>query len=541
MSFIFGQQVTEDKIDELIEFVDSRTYFDKEGEIIRCKEIDSLSRLINYNEGIMYSNFVLANNYLNDAPNHALSHALVLDSLITIDAIHLNDTIYVNFHLLKASIYGNLENPILEFDYYSRAENLANEVNNEYIKSSVDHEIAAYYFSKNKFEESLNYSNKILRLYKDLTGDDNIFRYTVTLVDCAICHYELSNYDSTIYYIDNAIEGGYRNYSDMSRAYITLGNTYLKKNDLNEAEKYRLYLGEISKKTSKYTVRQNKNFLFFGDFSLKKQEYKEAIEYYNTALEIADSIGIPKIQEETLLKLINVKLVQLNRSDLSNQLNRLNTIKDSLSNVTALLQENQLFIQFETNRKEKEIEDLKYRDQVNRTARVIIISSAIILLLIAFLIIYQMRYKRKLLAQKLSTVKLEKQIIHSKLNHSIENIKENINTINQLKSELDSNKHSNESITQMIQILDQGYIDEKNWTQVIHHYDQLNSGFTQKVKSNYERITKNDLRLLILVRLDYSNKEIATVRNITESGVKKSKRRLLQKLELSEFSQLNVH
>ena len=57
----------------------------------------------------------------------------------------------------------------------------------------------------------------------------------------------------------------------------------------------------------------------------------------------------------------------------------------------------------------------------------------------------------------------------------------------------------------------------------------------QGIYSDYPQLKPNDMRLLILINLGYSNKGISIINNITESGVKKAKQRLRQKMGVEEF------
>ena len=51
-------------------------------------------------------------------------------------------------------------------------------------------------------------------------------------------------------------------------------------------------------------------------------------------------------------------------------------------------------------------------------------------------------------------------------------------------------------------------------------------------------MTKNDLRLAALLKMNLSSKEIASVLNITMEGVKKARQRFRKKLELSSEDSL---
>ncbi len=89
-------------------------------------------------------------------------------------------------------------------------------------------------------------------------------------------------------------------------------------------------------------------------------------------------------------------------------------------------------------------------------------------------------------------------------------------------------------------ILDNNYLEGKHWKELIYHFDQLNDDFSTKITSRYENISTVDLQLLILIKLGFTNKETAIIRNISEVGVKKGKQRLLKKMNLTSFSDMQI-
>ena len=88
-------------------------------------------------------------------------------------------------------------------------------------------------------------------------------------------------------------------------------------------------------------------------------------------------------------------------------------------------------------------------------------------------------------------------------------------------------------------ILKKNYITNEQWFELIYQYDKMNDAFTQKMKRNYDNLTANDIQILVLTKLTYKNREIAQLRNVTLAGVKKAKQRLLKKLKITRFSELN--
>ena len=69
--------------------------------------------------------------------------------------------------------------------------------------------------------------------------------------------------------------------------------------------------------------------------------------------------------------------------------------------------------------------------------------------------------------------------------------------------------------------------------------DLLNSAFVERLKSQYPTLTKKDLELCLLLRLNLSSKEIASVKSVSPDSVKVMRSRLRKKLNLGSKDNLS--
>ncbi len=81
---------------------------------------------------------------------------------------------------------------------------------------------------------------------------------------------------------------------------------------------------------------------------------------------------------------------------------------------------------------------------------------------------------------------------------------------------------------------------EKNRVGFQDRIDLLNNQFYQTILAQYPNLSKTDLRLCTLIRLDLSTNDIAVMQNITSESVYKSRKRLRKKLNISPDIDLNV-
>ncbi len=79
------------------------------------------------------------------------------------------------------------------------------------------------------------------------------------------------------------------------------------------------------------------------------------------------------------------------------------------------------------------------------------------------------------------------------------------------------------------------------WEQFQLNFDAIHQDFSHKLYERHPNLTRNDIRLCSLIRVNMSNAEIGSIQNISKSGVEKSKYRLKQKLGLPANQDLHSY
>ncbi len=75
------------------------------------------------------------------------------------------------------------------------------------------------------------------------------------------------------------------------------------------------------------------------------------------------------------------------------------------------------------------------------------------------------------------------------------------------------------------------HLDDE-WENFVLHFEQVHSGFTQRINREYPNLTPKEQKLCIYLRMNFSTKEIAQMMNISVRGVEISRYRLRKKLNL---------
>lgn len=91
---------------------------------------------------------------------------------------------------------------------------------------------------------------------------------------------------------------------------------------------------------------------------------------------------------------------------------------------------------------------------------------------------------------------------------------------------------------EVIKSIDQQFDVEDNWTKFQAHFDELHHNFLQRLQDKHPKLDQSWLLLCAYIRMNKSNKEIATHMNISVAAVEKRRYRLKEKLELDNDSKL---
>ncbi len=88
------------------------------------------------------------------------------------------------------------------------------------------------------------------------------------------------------------------------------------------------------------------------------------------------------------------------------------------------------------------------------------------------------------------------------------------------------------AIESHIKTLKNHLLDSNDLQNFITHFEQVNQGLLKKLQALHPLLTANDIRFIAYVYMNLSNKEIATILNITPLACSKRKERIIAKLEL---------
>ncbi|NKI32493.1 tetratricopeptide repeat protein [Croceivirga thetidis] len=325
---------------------------------------------------------------------------------------------------------------------------------------------------------------------------------------------------------------------------FNIGKLYVEQNELNKGVDF---LKQSI--THSRTVTKNPVYLVWGLNGLtnaynKLSEPQRAITLADEAIKISDSTGnlddlslayYQRYESYGLLKDYQKALEDL-------KLHK--GINDSVYNISKSKEIQRLTTEFETKEKEQqialqenEIRVLEQKEEIS-TLQKIVLGGLLIMSLFGFYGIHQ-RLKRS----KLEKEKINAQLAFKKkelTTHALHLAKKNevLAGLKQKAAELIDEDGSKNGYIQLIRTINFDLQDDNNWENFARYFEEVHKDFNSNVKSKYPQLTSNELRLLALLKMNLSSKEIANILNISQEGIKKARYRLRKKLDITSEDSL---
>lgn len=221
--------------------------------------------------------------------------------------------------------------------------------------------------------------------------------------------------------------------------------------------------------------------------------------------------------------------------------------KDSIYSMENQRKLSSLYAEIETLSKQKEIETLEKQnliDQVkNRNLMLAIVlgSVSFLFLLISVVLFYRNKQKRQILDNLILQQEIESRNkdLHNQalkmiyMNNSFMEIEESLKRIHLQSSD------SAKDIRQLLSNLQLNKTLEKEWDNFNRYFGTVHGNFFSKINADFPELSTSEKRLASLIRMNLTNREIASILNIESASVKIAKYRLKKKLNLNE--EIDIH
>lgn len=167
----------------------------------------------------------------------------------------------------------------------------------------------------------------------------------------------------------------------------------------------------------------------------------------------------------------------------------------------------------------------------------LIIVSILILILLVSLIVYRriskMEMRKKKLELELENSQKILQVKKKELRSYIVDLSQKNLLIHDLQQEISNQSETNE--IQVAQLLNQKILTDEDWEKFKSKFSAIYPEFLPKIKLLNTSVTEAEIRLLVLLRLKLSGKEMAATLGISPQSVRVTKMRLKKKLQEENY------
>lgn len=448
-------------------------------------------------------------------------------------------------------VYKEQGNYAVALDYFTNSLKIKEKIGDSLGVAGSLTSIGNVYSSQGNYEKALEYHNRTLKIAEGI-GDKN--GISVTLINIVDILRMQKQYTEALHFCNRSLQIGREIGNKRAEAFVLnhIGNIYKDQSDYIIATDY------FNQSLKIFEEIENKpgiamSNINMGHNNLLQGNYDQAVINGENALNIAQITNSAEAFEasyELLWKAnkelgrfktaLEMHLLYIARRDSSNSEENQRAIirqeykyayeKQALADSIQTTEANKI--------KDAQLLAEKAKTKQERQQKYFLYAGLALVLVFGGIVFNRFRVTSK---QKLKNLELEKQISMEKLESASQNIREKLNIIEKLEDELESRlmvskKDGMERISTLFK--ENNYLDEPQWNEIIHHYDTVHNNYSKNILNKFDKITKTDIKLLILVKMGFLNKEISAIRGTTIDATKKAKQRLRIKLGVKDLDKI---
>ena len=406
-------------------------------------------------------------------------------------------------------LYHYIDEKEKELEYYKKGYDLVKNINDTLVGKSYIN-FGSYYRREYKLDSSLYYYDKALEIFKKLKLEDRIHQ---VYNNAASSHARKGDYKKEIEIRKKTLVYAKKSHNKMLQTvnYHNIAGAYYKLEQYNTANSYI---------DSSLTVAINEGFKYRiarsyktkAGINAKVQNYKTAYKSHQMFKRYSDTVFDFKNQNK-------IKELELNNK-------------------------------FEIEKKNLEL--IAHKKEAQNRLYIIVFS---IVLFLGGLLVFSIRRNAKIRAKRikdqLENEKLKKEILIQKFKTAEAEVKEliadnsmRLEFIKQLSSQIKNDKdetdsHDIKKYTQSLLLKLQQQITTENKFSLLHEkIEIINNEFNEKITSQFPSLTKTEREVCLLLRLNLSIKEIASIRNATAGSIKTIRYRIRKKMDVPKSQEL---
>ncbi|MDG1805142.1 hypothetical protein [Flavicella sp.] len=289
-------------------------------------------------------------------------------------------------------------------------------------------------------------------------------------------------------------------------------------------------------------------YSMLGDLFAKQNRNKEALQYYEKSLQLISEQKIRQGLRVGLLEKTSLLYKELGNYKLAyEQINESKSLGDSLFGSQSQ-RNKQLFEIKDSYRKSiiannriKKEQELKLvnAEKEKLNAQLLFSILLIVISIIASVIVIKLLRNKHQVEKRLAKerAKAEIEIKKKELAVTALQLIEKDKLLEEIKKGLDDvNKDGSNSVEKIKSTIKVN--SAKTWEEFETRFIQVNSSFYESLGNKHKNLSRNELKLCALVKLNFSTKEMAQLLGISADSVNKARYRLRKKLDLQRDENL---
>ncbi|MFD2099880.1 tetratricopeptide repeat protein [Flagellimonas iocasae] len=430
-----------------------------------------------------------------------------------------NDTLYITLNNNIGKVYLSQNNFELAEQHFTDTMNTT--VNLDFSKGQAESMglLGACYEKQGEYDKALAYQKESLLLFEQLNDKHGV---AMTNENIGSIYEDLEEFDLAFEYFFKAYE------------YVKDNNTVEEVNVLNN-------LGDSYRKTGNYTLALD----FTGRAQKIAEKLKDFHQLESAHKDLSKAYALMGDFENAHAQLMEAEAYNsaMLKAQNINQLNVLQTI-------------------YETNKKEAEIQLLKEQNKVS-AANQNLLWVALFALAAILTILYSylgrkrkaklkiQEYKQRMLKAELDKKAIEEKNLQNEVQlktaslsrYSLHLSQKNkilldlANTLRNIASR--RNMDTSEKIKALVKEIDFNLQQEDEWDEFMNFFKEIHPEFIKKLSTlSDSSLSPAELRLGMLLRLNLSSKEIASILRVTPDSVRVARHRLRKKLPIDQKDEL---
>jgi tetratricopeptide (TPR) repeat protein len=465
----------------------------------------------------------------------------------------------------QAMVYGEMAsnyNQMLNYDksidlLVKAVEILKAEKNTKQIVA-VKQKLANTYLAKENYPFAIDLYRECLVGFKAMGADKNYYLTQVNMGEALI---KVKKYAEAKKVLLEGAEG-LKKFGDKEMigiAYSKLGNLERALgNNAKAAIEYKKAMGQLLPIKSTRAIRIGGEYIALLNYI---DDYKEALAVI-ASIEALKNFESANIQDRMVYKnaIANTYEATQNERDAIKAYQHTIAIKDSIANreKESAVQEIQAKFQTELQREknvalEANNKVLVHKVEAEKKLLFLYIAVSIAIILVTLLFLRSYKLKNRLQKEELRTVEAEKELIQQQQLFEQQLVTQQKATIDEKQRELTSTAlrmaNYQDTINLIIEKCETGELSKVTdvkkelqqlmkqkdyWKQFETRFNNLHPEFNVSLTNKYDKLTKNDLEFCSLLKLNLSNKEIASLLQISHESVITKKYRIKKKMEIND-------